>query len=319
MAYLQVAFGLILLFAGAEVLVRGAVSLARRAGLSPLLIGMTIVAFATSAPELVVSIEAAAEGAPGIAVGNIVGSNIVNIGLGVGLAALVAPLAVGRDALWRETAAMIAASVLMPVLALTGLITGWQGVLMVAVLVSYTAWSYMREKRCRDAACELHERESDTVAVSWHPALAAIAVVASVAVLAGGSRILLIGAVVLARDFGMSDAVIGLTLVAAGTSLPEIATSVVAAFRREQDVAIGNIVGSNIFNVFGILGLASIVRDLPIDPAIARFDVWAMLGFAVLSVPYLLGRRRIGRREGTALLALYSAFVLVTAGVISLP
>lgn len=312
MMYVYAVGGFVLLFGGGEWLVRGAVSVSRRFKISPLLIGMTVVAMCTSAPELVVSVGAALEGRSDIAIGNIVGSNIFNI-LGVlGVSALIAPISVKRGQLNRDTSVMIASAVAVAVASQFGLIGRLTGVVLTVAMVVYVALSYRAEKRnaqLPSAELHIHEAEEIEVAASSWSGLGYLA--GGLAALVIGSRLLIIGATDIALQLGVSEAVIGLTLVAVGTSLPELATSVIAAIRKHSDVAVGNVVGSNIFNGLGILGLTSLVKPIGVAEQIAHLDVWVMVAVSIALAPLLLLRCRIGRRVGAVSIALYVAYVLV--------
>jgi len=304
------ASGLVILMFSGEATVRGAVGLARLLGVSPAMIGLTVVAFGTSAPELVVSMQAAVDGAPDIAIGNVVGSNIANILLILGAAALVAPLIADPGMVRRDGVAMLIALALLCILGLSGTIVAWQGILMLVVLVGYVAGSYIVDRRDKTAAAELHARESEELAgVPQRPALVAVYVAAGLAGLVLGAHLLVDGAVGVARAAGVPETVIGLSLVAVGTSLPELAATVVAAWRRHTDVAIGNVLGSNLFNVLLILGTASLVAPLPVAPDIAGIDLWVMLGSGLVLMPIMITGWHISRAEGVFLLLLYATYI----------
>lgn len=306
----SLAVGLALLLIGGDGLVRGAVSIAERMGLSPAVIGLTLVGFGTSAPELVTSLEAALVGAPGIAVGNVVGSNIANILLILGLSAAIVPVAAPRGVLVRDGAAMAGAALLMAPACLYGALPVWAGMLFVALLVAFLIASIRADRRRQDSAAALHEAE---VMLAPSPAsgnliIAILFFALGLGAVILGADLLVDSAVILARDFGVSETVIGLTIVAVGTSLPELATSMVAALRGRADVALGNVLGSNIFNVLGILGVTAAVGELPIPEAVARFDLWAMLGATALLLVLAWTGQRISRVEGALLLVLYVAY-----------
>lgn len=303
--------GLALLPLAAEVLVRGAVGLSNRAGISPLVVGLTVVAMGTSAPELVVCVNAALSGAPGIAYGNVIGSNIANILLILGAAALIAPIACGpRSTFLRDTLAMLAATAVFIALTLTGLIVAWQGGLMVALLAGYLFWSYLREKSGRDPA-DVHVGEvAELDSFKMTPiALIVVLVLGGLAGVVWGADLLVDGAVGLARSVGVPEAVIGLTMVAIGTSLPELATAGMAALRGHNDVAVGNVVGSNIFNLLGIMGATALVAPVPAPLQIMAVDVWVMLGASLLLLPFILTGGRITRPVGVAFLVAYGLYV----------
>lgn len=306
MDYVYLVAGLIGLFFGGEALVRGSVGIARRLAIPPLLIGLTVVGFGTSTPELLVSVDAAWRGVPDIALGNIIGSNIANILLIVGLTALVWPITVTGATLRRDTLVMVAAALaLVPVFAL-GYMGRLSGVVLVAGLVGYLIWAY---RTPGDATAEDENLPAPSLAL-----VSALWVIGGLVVLMVGARFLVDGAVSIARGFGISEAFIGLTIVAVGTSLPELATSLIAAFRRQSEIAIGNIVGSNIFNVLGILGVTAMIAPIPVAGRFLRFDLPVMIAVSLLLTALLLTRPKIGRWMGLALLAAYLAYVLAAQG-----
>ena len=316
MLYLLVAAGLLLLLAGGNALVCGAVGLAKHLGISPLVISLTIVAYGTSAPELLVSLDAFLTGAPDIAVGNVVGSNIANILLIVGCGALISPITWQRGAMRVDNAIMLAASVALVLLGLgAGVLTVWSGLAMLALIATYTIWQYraaVRGSTRLNGGVGPHTEECNpkttaTTSRLWHQLFALLCGLIGVI---AGSHLLVTGAVGLARDFGISEATIGLTLVAVGTSLPELATTVVAACRRHADVALGNVVGSNIFNILGILGLVPIFGTLQIPDSVITFDLWVMLGTTLVFVAWMTTRRSIGRGLGALRLIGYAAYIL---------
>lgn len=310
MTFLLLAAGFVLLFLGGEVVVRGAVALARRFGVSPLVIGLTIVGFGTSLPELLVSLEAALSGAPGIAVGNVVGSNIANVLLILGTAALICPIAVNPMAVWRDGAAMVGATVVFIAIGLGGTVDALEGGLMVVALASFVALSLWSDMRSDDAASKLHREEAEelTEVPRRLPAMI-LSLLLGFAAVGCGADLLVDGATRLARSAGIPEEVIGLTLVAIGTSLPELATSLVAAYRGHSDVCLGNVLGSNMFNLFGILGVTAVATPVPIGPRFATFDLWVLGGVSVLLMPLMISHWRVTRIEGALLLALYAAYV----------
>lgn len=316
--YLITGAGLVLLFGGGELLVRGALAVSRRFAVSPLLIGMTVVAWCTSAPELVVSFGAAIEGRSDIAVGNIVGSNIFNV-LGVlGAAALIAPMVLRPASVRRDVSWMFGSSLALALIVQTSVIGRVAGVLLAVGIVVYVWYSYRAEaKDPQQPSADMHTHESEEIEAPQSAWVGVGYVAAGLAALVVGSRLLIVGATDIAFALGVSEAAVGLTLVAVGTSLPEFATSIVAAFRKHSDVAVGNVVGSNIFNILGILGLTAMVRPIPVIERIATVDVWIMLAVAVFVAPFLVWRGRIGRFAGVVFLALYVAYVatLFSAGV----
>ncbi|HEX6995554.1 MAG TPA: calcium/sodium antiporter [Gammaproteobacteria bacterium] len=314
--------GLALLVVGAELLVRGAVRTAECFGVSPLLIGLTLVGFGTSTPELVTSVQAALVGSPGIAVGNIVGSNIANVLLILGVAALIMPIAVESRALRRDGAVLLGVSLLFAAVAFSFGLARGVGVVFVAALAAYVAYAYRQERTVGDGHTAAFERAEAVAAID--PALqpccrpsrplaavighVALAIVGLAIVVVGG-RVLVGAAVDLARVVGISEAVIGLTIVAIGTSMPELVTSLVAAVRRHSDVAIGNVLGSNIYNLLGIGGLTALISPTPVPEQIARTDVPFMLGITVLLVWFASTEKRLSRTEGAIFLAFYAGYV----------
>ncbi len=300
--WLMVAGGLALLFAGGEALVRGAVGLSRRLRVSELVIGLTIVGFGTSMPELLVSTDAAVSGKPDIALGNAVGSNTANILLIVGLSSLISPIAGWDRSIWRDALTMTGAAVVMIALSLIGTITAFAGMIMLVLLAGYLVLAFRQQQV---GALETHDAGEVR---SWPVLLVGVAF--GLGALFAGAHLLVEGATAIANDLGVSQAVIGLTIVAVGTSLPELATSLVAAFRRNSAVAIGNIVGSNIFNILGILGIASLLAPIPISTAIGSFDIPVMAAATLVLVALLWFARRVSRWMGAAMLAGYSLYVV---------
>ncbi len=310
MTYLELVCGLVLLLGSGEFLVRGAVGVARALGVSPLFIGLTLVGFGTSAPELVASLIAAFRDAPGIAVGNVVGSNIANVLLILGVTALIGPVAVFRQAFHRDALALAMASAIGLVVVLLGSLERLAGAVMIALLVGYIVVTYHAEKKSHDAEADLHEREAELhtprVAGLFMPLAIAVASLIGVVL---GARLLVGASIVIARDFGISESVIGLTVVAVGTSLPELAVSVIAAVRGQGAVAVGNIVGSNIYNLLFILGATAVVHPIPVPPDIAQVDVWVMVAVTALLGWHMLRGQTISRAVGAAWVAGYAAYV----------
>lgn len=294
--WLLLLLGLALLAGGAEALVRGASRLASSLGVRPLVIGLTVVGFGTSTPEVVVSALASAQGEPAIALGNVLGSNIANSGLILAIAALILPMRCDLALLRREGPIMVLVSLIAWLLAWTGAVTRMQGLLMLVALSAFV-WASLRWARGEHAKLEAEFQEFE-VDRGWLPEDSAqnrrrlrrtrmqhaAWIAAGIVLLVAGGHFLVESATALARRFGVSELVIATTLVAVGTSLPELATSVVAALRREADISIGNIIGSNIFNILGVLGLAAAIAPVPIPPAVRDFDVLWMLAFAAATV-----------------------------------
>jgi cation:H+ antiporter len=304
--YLYLIAGLSGLFFGGEALVRGSVGIARRMAIPPLLIGLTVVGFGTSTPELLVSVDAALRGVPDIALGNIVGSNIANILLIIGLSALVWPIKVSGATLRRDTTVMMVAAIaLLPMFAMAQ-IGRVSGLALVAGLAGYLIWAYRQPGEAISQDAGLPAPASTLVSVLW--------VVGGLVALMAGARFLVDGAVAIARDYGISEAFIGLTIVAVGTSLPELATSLIAALRRQSEIAIGNIVGSNIFNVLGILGVTSLIAPIPVAPRFLTFDLPVMIALSLILTALLLTRPVIGRGVGVAMLAGYVVYIWAAQG-----
>lgn len=311
-AYVQVLAGLVLLLLGGEFLVRSAVALADRLGMSPLFIGLTIVAFGTSAPEMVVSLIAVLEGAPAIAVGNVVGSNIANILLILGTAALIYPVACHLHVIRRDGAAVLAATILFAVLSLTGTLTVVQGSIMLVCLVGYLAYSYWRDRGDQKAVAEMAQEVEEMSGAGTQPTwLVLVKLAGGIAGVVFGSNVLVHGGVAIAHQFGISEAVIGLTIFAIGTSLPELATTAVAAWHKHSDLALGNVIGSNIFNLLAVMGMVSLVAPVPMPEQIARFDLWVMLGVTLAFGVVAIILRRISRPMGATFLVLYAAYVVM--------
>ena len=298
--------GLAVLVGAASLLVRGASAIALRFGLSPLVVGLTVVAFGTSAPELVVSVQAALAGAGGIAVGNVVGSNIANVGLILGVAALIRPVLSDPSVLRRDLPVLLGATLLAAAFLHDRAVTRVEGSVLLLGLVAYLAWSIAAARRQRDAA------PPDLPAATGPVALQALWVALGLAGLVLGADLFVGGAVGLAERAGVPNAVIGLTVVALGTSMPELATSIVAAVRGESEIAVGNVIGSNLFNVLGILGAAAVVRPLE-APGLQLVDVLVMTALAVLLVPMMWSGRRLIRLEAGVLAATYLGYVAFLA------
>jgi cation:H+ antiporter len=278
-----------------------------------MIIGMTIVAYGTTSPELVVSLQAAIDGLPGISVGNVVGSNIANILLILGTSAVLFPIVVQPKALYRDAAVMMGSALLFTALALNGSIARWQGILMVAALIVFSLYAFQAERKRGkandpgDLPEELAEEFSDPPQATW---LAVLSVIGGIAAVVVGAKLLVTAAVTTARYFHVGEEVIGLTIVAVGTSLPELATAVVAALRRHSEVAVGNILGAGIYNLLAIMGLVAAISPIPVPPQILVFDLWFMLAVTAVLLFFLLVRGGLGRPIGALFLA---AFVGYTA------
>jgi cation:H+ antiporter len=311
MTILMFVAGLAMLVAGAECLVRGASRLALSFGISPLVVGLTVVAFGTSAPEVAVSVGAALEGRTDMALGNVVGSNIFNVLFILGVAAVIAPLTVNLQVIRQEVPIMIGASLLVLLLGIDGKIGLADAALLFGLLLAYTAFLVVQSRRATqnarddyDAALQGKSRWD----AHWSVQVALVAVGLGLLVL--GSNWLVDAATTFARALGVSDLVIALTIVAAGTSMPELATSVMAALRKERDIAVGNVIGSCTFNLLGCLGLAGMVSPggLVVAPSLLAFDIWVMLAVALACLPIFLTGRKIARWEGGVFLGYYAAY-----------
>jgi len=306
-----VVLGLVLLIAGGEALVRSASTLASRAGISPLVIGLVVVSAATSAPELAVTLDAVAQGQPGLAIGNVVGSNIANILLVLGMSAMVSPLLIKRQIVRFDIPVMVGLTVVALVVSLDGTISFFDGLLLLGGLLTHGVMSVVLGRR----EVRMAQNTTDSMPLNAAPVplwLAAVLLVVGVGLLVAGSRALVIGAVNIATALGVSGLVVGLTVVAIGTSLPELATSIVALRRGERDMAVGNIVGSNIFNLGLVLGLSAMVfRDgIAVPRAAVALDMPLMLAGALALLPIAFTGFVIARWEGTLFVALYGAYLV---------
>lgn len=302
--------GLAVLVVGADVLVRGASRLAVSFGVSPLVVGLTVVAFGTSAPEMAVSVGSALAGSPDLAIGNVVGSNIANVLLILGISALITPLLVDEQIIRQEIPIMIGASALLVVMALDGNIGLLESIALFGLVIAYTVFLVVQSRRASKSVQDEFETEIPTSTWDRHWAVQVGLIAAGLVMLVVGADWLVDSAVAFARAFGVSDLVIGLTVVAVGTSMPEIATSIVAAIRGQRDIAVGNVVGSNVFNILAVLGAAGIAAGagLPVSEAARTFDLWVMLAVAFACLPIMITGREIARWEGVIFLAYYAAY-----------
>lgn len=305
MTLLMLLVGFAALVLGGELLVRGAVAIALRFGLSQLMIGLTLVGFGTSTPELVTSLQAAFKGSPGIAVGNIVGSNICNVLLILGAAALLRPIVTRPDAFRRDGAVLLGATLLCVGIVLVGTIGRAVGGVLLALLIGYVIMTWLAERGGSPSSAD-----ADVPLPVFRGAWGSAAFfIGGLLLTILGARLLVDAAIEIAADLGVSEAVIGVTIVALGTSLPELMTSIIAAIKRQGDVAFGNIVGSNIFNILGILGTTAIAQPLAVPMEIARLDIWVMLAAAVLLIWVTITGWRITRGEGVLMLAGYGGYI----------
>jgi cation:H+ antiporter len=316
MLFIEILVGVLGLLGGGELLVRGASRLAVRLGMSPLVVGVTIVGFGTSVPELVTCLEAAWKGAPGIAIGNIVGSNIANILLILGVAAAIRPFMCSRQAVVRDGGLVIGTSLAFTLVAMTGELERWMGALFVAGLVFYLGWIYLSERNAGGEVAvagdvpAVDEPPRDSRFVFRFPWVAdAALVVTGIVVVVVGANFLVDGAVTVARMFDISEDVIGLSLVALGTSLPELATSIVAAVRKHSEIALGNVLGSNVYNILGIGGITALVHPIPVSQAMLAVDFPIMVGVSIAMVVMARSRGRLSRGEGLLLLGAYVVYI----------
>jgi len=310
MTFVLLAAGLVLLLGGGEALVRGAVAVAHRLGVSPVVAGLVIVGFGTSSPELVTSLTAALADAPALAVGNVIGSNICNVLLILGVTAVLFPVDIDRRAFTRDGSVLAVATALAVAVVLVGTVARPVGLVLVAAVVAYVVYTYRAERRAHGPAETVYSEEAElksgpTLGL-WAGLGFALAGLVAVVV---GADLLVDAATTLARAAGVSEAVIGLTLVALGTSLPELATAVVAGLKKQTEVAFGNVVGSNIFNILFILGTTATVQPLAFPAEIVRFDIWVMAAATVAMIVAVVTGFRITRREGAALLVAYVVYI----------
>jgi cation:H+ antiporter len=305
LSFLLVVLGVALLYYGGDLLVGNSIHLARSFGISRMVIGLTVVAFATSSPELAATLTAAYRGSPDIAIGNVLGSNVANLGLILGCAATIVPLHVHFRFVRREVAFMVLVTILMYPLLATGLYLGrLEGLFLIFVLAVFL-YTLIKDPESQKVGEEIPTDE--VLRPAW---VAALGVAAGIALLVGGAQALVAGASQIARDLGVAERVIGLTLVALGTSLPELAASLVAARRRESDLVIGNVIGSNVFNLLCILGFTSLIHPITVAPAALGLDFWVVLGISVLVLVMLATQRRLVRVEGAILLLIYLGYTL---------
>jgi len=303
--------GLALLCAGAEFLIRGAVSLSLKIGISPLVVGLTVVALGTSSPEIVVGIKAAIDGHGGLAIGSVVGSNIANIGLILGISILVRPISIQVGLLRRDLPILLGFTLLVPLTMINGEISRFEGALLLAGALAYVAFNIVQSRKEEGEEAKA-EYESELSPRRISPLRTAALILVGIAGLAAGGRLLLFGGVELATRLGISEAVIGLTVVAFGTSLPELATAITAAYRGHGDIAVGNTIGSNVMNLLAVLGLAALVTPLFMSD-VRLFDLAIMVGMTTVLLPLMRTDFSLKRIEGALLLAAYIAYIFYTA------
>ncbi len=304
----QIIGGLMLLVFGGELLVKGAVVLAKRLGIPILIVGLTIVSLGTSAPELVVSIFATMGGSPDIALGNVVGSNIANILLVLGLTALVYPITADAKTAKSDGMIMVLLAVLLFAMMTSEAIGQVEGITLLVLMLCYVL--HLRQKVKSGADSDIAEELEEETAYEAPLVKAIVFVVGGIALLVFGAQFLVEGASGFARILGVSEAVIGLTIVAIGTSAPELMTCVVAAYRKHSDIALGNVIGSNIFNILAVIGVTSTIHPIAVNPVLLQVDIWVMLIASVLLIPVMLSGQRISRGEGALFFASYIAYTL---------
>ena len=300
--------GFVYLLMGGELLVRGALGLSKESRIPPVIVGMTVVAMGTSAPELMVSTFSALSGYPGIAIGNVVGSNIANVLLVLGIPVLIFPILTNQDGLGKQTSLMVAVSLLFIVMCFLEPITFVGGLLLLFILISFLILT-VRGGAVMPGLDDAEEEMERSMGLPSYPSTIAILIVLGVVALPLGANLVVEGAVGLASSWGVSEAVIGLSLIALGTSLPELATTVIAALHKSSDVAIGNVVGSNLFNILAILGITALLTDIPVDPQFMRFDLWIMFAATVMLWIYVLAKISIGRISGLVFLTGYFSYL----------
>lgn len=305
MAIIFLLIGLVLLLVGGDFLVKGAVGLAKRFNIPTMVIGLTIVSFGTSAPELLVSLQAALDGHPDISIGNVIGSNVANIALVLGLTAIILPIPVARGTVRVDEPLMIGATLLLWYFMSDTVITGIEGAILFGILITYL-YLLMRGVKTKGSEAVVEIEEGLSHMGLWK---AILLILGGCLGLVFGSDLLVEGATELARTFGVSEYVIGVTVVAFGTSVPELATSLVAAFKKELDISVGNLVGSNIFNILSILGITAIVTPIPVNPLVLSSDMFWVTGITVLVYLFSLHRMHIHRWKGFVLLAAYIGYV----------
>lgn len=307
---LMLILGLLMLTMGGEALIRGAMGVARKLNISPLFCGIVIVGFGTSAPELVVSVTAMLQAKPGVALGNVIGSNIGNILLILGLCTLLRPLHINRLALKKDTLCLLAVSLVCCALVSLKMFTVFSGAFLLMLLISYVVSVYDKESKNKDPSAVMHIQESAVVPEqSYSGWLLILFVLAGLAMLIGGAHLFTLGAIGIAKHFELSATLIGLTLVAIGTSLPEITISVMATLRQQNDVAIGNVLGSNIFNILGILGISSLISPIAVSQRIFVFDQWVLLVSALIAAIFVFAAKKISRSAGLIMLTGYSVYI----------
>jgi len=304
MGTLLLVLGLIVLVVGGEFLVKGAVSIAEKFKISPLVIGMTVVSFGTSAPELLVSLQAALEGNPAISIGNVVGSNIANLALVLAITVLIFPIIPERQTKVVDWPMMMMATMLFYVFSLDNVIVFWEGALLLVILITFTFVLIRNSRKENKKLIEEDDAEDKPILTGL------LFLLGGLVGLYFGSGWFVEGAISIAKDFDLSDRVIGVTVVAFGTSAPELVASTVAAYRQQTDISVGNLIGSNLFNIMAVLGITSMVTPIAVDDAVLTFDMYWVIGIALAMLPILFIGKRIGRVKGILLLATYVAYIV---------
>jgi cation:H+ antiporter len=306
--FLKLFGGFVYLLMGGDLLVRGALGLARETNISPTVVGLTVVAMGTSAPELMVSAFSALSGYPGIAIGNVVGSNIANILLVIGVPVLIHPILCNQPGLSKQTGLMISVSVLFILLCVFQPITFWAGVVLFTILLGFLI-SATRGSTLMPGLDDAEEELERVLGLPSSSATITLFIILGIIALPLGADLVVEGGIGLASNWGIAESVIGLSLIALGTSLPELSTTVIAALHKNSDVAIGNVIGSNLFNILAILGITAILTDIPVDPSFLRFDLWVMLAAAVVLWLFVLMKAQIGRLAGVMFLSAYALYM----------
>lgn len=307
--WLKLISGLVILILGGDFLVRSSVKLAIMLRISTLVIGLTVVAFGTSFPELVVSVNAALDGHPDIAIGNVVGSNIANLALVLGLTALITPLSIGRSTLVLEWPIMLAATVLFMVFAWDQDLVFWEGCVLTGLIVIYNWWAIRKSRREHVKLDEVPDGPVRMNPTNIFRIL--LTFVLSLAALIWGADLLVDGAVFVARDFGVEERVIAVTIIAFGTSAPELATSLIALYKNESSISVGNLIGSNIFNILAILGITSLIHPIDVNAEVISNDYYWILGIPLLLYPIMLTKLKVARLEGAMLLIAYITYIFL--------
>jgi len=307
MTYLYLIFGLVLLFVGGDLLVRGSVAVAKKLGVSTIMIGLTLVGFGTSTPELVTSIKASLIGSPGIAIGNVVGSNIANILLVLGVAGILAPVNKDKKIFKRDSIMLIISTFMFYIITRIGYIDKITGIIFIIVLILYLVYTYTKEKNVVPTEPIIGATSKYKKSIFFYLFLAVLGIAATIY----GADLLVTAAIDIARSLDISETIIGLTIVAVGTSLPELSATVMAAIKKEPDIALGNIIGSNIYNILFILGVTGIINRIDIPESIIRFDIWALAIATIFLLSFIAFGRVLNRKNGIGLLIFYAIYIYI--------